>query len=521
VKINVILAVEKLLENFTLSTGGRNMKKLMTTAVCTVALTFSSVSIPPVQQANAATSPQQSEVEQKADNIISTAKSLIGTATYERYVYNPPHQFGCSGFIYYAFKQNGIDLATRDTNVQAQLGEYVPKDQLQKGDIVFFDSNPDDNDPVTHNGIYMGDNKIIHMADEENDILISDLDGKEYYQKNYKTARRVLPSFMYDQATSSTAEKVVEIAEGLIEKGSYGTPYNEETLTFNGAGLTYYTFKQVGIDLKSKTASEQSKLGEPVKRENLQKGDLVFLSNNSSNGKIVHVGVYAGNNQIVHAAGSDSGIKKSVILNGYYDEHYVTARRVIDVDAAATEDTAVNTETEAPSGETQPEGQAPAAPQEKPETETDAQPEPEAPAEKPENTENKPAAQDKGPEVSSLAEDLMGKAQYGSSYDENTMSFNSAGLAYYVFKQNGIDLQDKTAAGQAEKGQFVSKSQLKKGDLVFFSNSSSNGKIVNTAIYTGNNEVVMSAGKTLGVVKRNLDRSWYQENYVTARRIIK
>ncbi|MGM0865721.1 MAG: C40 family peptidase [Bacillota bacterium] len=484
------------------------MKKLMTTAVCTVALTFSSEPIPLVQQANAATAPQQAEVEQKADNIISTAKSLIGKATYERYVYNPPHQFGCSGFIYYAFKQNGIDLATRDTNVQAQLGEYVPKDQLQKGDIVFFDSNPNDNDPVTHNGIYIGDNKIIHMADEKNDILISDLDGKEYYQKNYKTARRVLPSFMFDQAASSTGEKVVEIAEGLIGKASYGTPYNEETLTFNGAGMTYYSFKQVGIDLKSKTASEQSKLGEPVKRQDLQKGDLVFLSNNSSNGKIVHVGVYAGNDQIVHAAGSQSGIKKSVILNGYYDEHYVTARRVIDVKAADTEDNTETTETEAPS-----------VPQEKPETETDVQPA--APEEKPENTEDKPApAPNKGTEVSNLAEDLMGKAQYGYSYDESTMSFNSAGLAYYVFKQNGIDLQDKTAAGQATKGQSVSKSQLEKGDLVFFSNSSSKGQIVNTAIYVGNNEVIMSAGKSVGVVKRNLDRSWYQENYVTARRII-
>ena len=491
----------------------------MTTAVCTVALTFSSVSIPLVQQANAATAPQQAEVEQKADNIISTAKNLIGKATYERYVYNPPHQFGCSGFIYYAFKQNGIDLATRDTNVQAQLGEYVPKDQLQKGDIVFFDSNPNDNDPVTHNGIYIGDNKIIHMADEENDILISDLDGKEYYQKNYKTARRVLPSFMFDQATSSTGEKVVDIAEGLIGKASYGTPYNEETLTFNGAGLTYYSFKQVGIDLKSKTASEQSKLGEPVKRQDLQKGDLVFLSNNSSNGKIVHAGVYAGNDQIVHAAGSQSGIKKSVILNGYYDEHYVTARRVIDVKAANSEDNTETSETEAPSVEAQPDGQAPSAPQEKPEPETDVQPA--APEEKPENTEAKPApVQNKGAEVSSLAENVMDEAQYGYSYDERTMSFNSAGLAYYVFKQNGIDLQDKTAAGQATKGQNVSKSQLKEGDLVFFSNSSSNGKIVNTAIYVGNNEVIMSAGKSVGVVKRDLNRSWYQENYVTARRII-
>ncbi|MGF3105463.1 C40 family peptidase [Rossellomorea sp. DUT-2] len=495
------------------------MKKLITTAVCTVALTFSSVSIPLVQQANAATAPQQAEVEEKADNIISTAKNLIGKATYERYVYNPPHQFGCSGFIYYAFKQNGIDLATRDTNVQAQLGEYVPKDQLQKGDIVFFDSNPNDNDPVTHNGIYIGDNKIIHMADEENDILISDLDGKEYYQKNYKTARRVLPSFMFDQATSSTGEKVVDIAEGLIGKASYGTPYNEETLTFNGAGLTYYSFKQVGIDLKSKTASEQSKLGEPVKRQDLQKGDLVFLSNNSSNGKIVHAGVYAGNDQIVHAAGSQSGIKKSVILNGYYDEHYVTARRVIDVKAANSEDNTDTTETEEPSVESQPDGQAPSAPQEKPEPETDVQPA--APEEKPENTEAKPApVQNKGAEVSSLAENVMDKAQYGYSYDERTMSFNSAGLAYYVFKQNGIDLQDKTAAGQATKGQNVSKSQLKEGDLVFFSNSSSNGKIVNTAIYVGNNEVIMSAGKSVGVVKRDLNRSWYQENYVTARRII-
>ncbi|MCA1057183.1 NlpC/P60 family protein [Rossellomorea aquimaris] len=519
------------------------MKKLVTTTVCTVALTFSSVTIPPISQSIAATAPQQTEVEMKADDIISTAKSLIGTATYERYVYNPPYEFGCSGFIYYAFKENGIDLATRDTNVQAQLGEYVPKDELQKGDLVFFDSNPNDDDPVTHNGIYIGNNKIIHMADEENDILISDLDGKDYYQNNYKTARRVLPSFMYNEAPSSTAEKVVQIAEGLIGKASYGSPYNEGTLTFNGAGMTYYTFKQVGIDLESKTAIEQSKLGEPVKREDLKKGDLVFLSNNSSDGKIVHVGIYAGNDQIIHAAGSDSGVKKSVILNGYYDEHYVTARRVIDVDAASSGDS-TGSETpvveEKPTDQpttgtegnqestTSPEPEAPIdtvtdpqpeTPADKPEQETETQPE--VPVEQPEDKEDvAPVQQDKGTAISNLAESLIGNAQYGRSYDESTMSFNSSGLAYYLYKQNGIDLQDKTSIGQSTKGRYVSKGDLQEGDLVFLSNSSSDGKVVNTAIYVGNNEVVMSAGQTLGVVKRSLNRSWYQENYVTARRII-
>ncbi len=513
----------------------------MTTAACTVALAFGSMTAPPLASAVTTTQESSPSVEQKADDIIQTAKNLIGKATYERYVYKPtyPYEFGCSGFIYYAFKQNGIDLATRDTDVQAQLGEYVPKDQLQKGDIVFFDSNPNDNDPIDHNGIYIGDNKIIHMADEDSDILISDLDGKRYYSDNYKTARRVLPSFMSNESPSSTADKVVEIAEGLIGEARYGSPYNEETLTFKGAGLTYYTYKQVGIDLESKTAIEQSKLGEPVNREDLQKGDLVFLSNNSSDGKIVHVGVYIGNDQIIHAAGSDSGVKKSVILNGYYNEHYVTARRVIDVEPSTSTDAATEENKEVAVQSTNPsttEEQKNDSTQQTEEAaveetnvkpETPAEPNEEAAVEqstveeKPEVVEEKPATtQNLGSNISNYALSIMDKASYGRSYDERTLSFNGAGLAYYVFKKNGIDLQDKTAIGQATKGQFVSKDQLKEGDLVFFTNSSNNGKIVNTAIYVGNNEVIMSAGFSPGVVKRSLDRSWYKENYVTARRVI-
>jgi cell wall-associated NlpC family hydrolase len=46
---------------------------------------------------------------------------------------------------------------------------------VKKGDLVFFDANPSNSDPTDHLGIYIGDNKIIHMANPELNITISDL----------------------------------------------------------------------------------------------------------------------------------------------------------------------------------------------------------------------------------------------------------------------------------------------------------------------------------------------------------
>ena len=90
-----------------------------------------------------------------------------------------------------------------------QQGTYVARNQLQKGDLLFFKSKKTGTDP-DHVAMYIGDNKVIHMADSKQNVVISDLD-KSYYKENYVTARRVLPTLM----SSNPATKGEKISKNL------------------------------------------------------------------------------------------------------------------------------------------------------------------------------------------------------------------------------------------------------------------------------------------------------------------
>ncbi len=70
--------------------------------------------------------------------------------------------FDCSGFIQTIFKMNGIDLP-RDANMQVKMGKPVEIDtlfeQAEVGDLLFFGAATDQ---ITHVGMYIGDQKMIH-----------------------------------------------------------------------------------------------------------------------------------------------------------------------------------------------------------------------------------------------------------------------------------------------------------------------------------------------------------------------
>lgn len=128
--------------------------------------------------------------EQKViNNIIQTGKNLIGQARYS-HTYNAPYTMDCSGFTYYIFKKNGIDLKTRDDDKQVSYGKYVPKNRLKAGDLIFYNANKPRQD-VTHVGIYMGDGKVLHMANSSSNVTISKL-SSSWHTKNYLTARRII-----------------------------------------------------------------------------------------------------------------------------------------------------------------------------------------------------------------------------------------------------------------------------------------------------------------------------------------
>ena len=96
---------------------------------------------------------------------------------------------------------------------------------------------------------------------------------------------------------------------------------------FDCSGLTLYLYQKQGIDLHRR-ASLQLQNGIIVPKEAMQVGDLVFFREGTK-APASHVGIYAGNNQIIHA-GSSTGVVYSDLDLGYFEEYFLCVRRVIN-----------------------------------------------------------------------------------------------------------------------------------------------------------------------------------------------
>ena len=100
---------------------------------------------------------------------------------------------------------------------------------------------------------------------------------------------------------------------------------------FDCSGLTMYLYQKQGIELQRR-ASMQLQNGIIVPKEAMQVGDLVFFREGTKN-PASHVGIYAGNNQIIHA-GTSTGVVYSDLDMGYFAEYFLCARRVINTRTA-------------------------------------------------------------------------------------------------------------------------------------------------------------------------------------------
>ncbi|MFC9775646.1 C40 family peptidase [Paenibacillus chitinolyticus] len=132
----------------------------------------------------------------QADSILSFAKSLEGKVQYG-YAKNDTKNliFDCSSFTKYVFNKEGIHLPW-GARAQYKLGTPVSKNELRKGDLVFFSTtatakNKDTVNKIGHVGIYIGNNKFIHNVNTKDDVVIGDLNNT--WQKNhYVASARIL-----------------------------------------------------------------------------------------------------------------------------------------------------------------------------------------------------------------------------------------------------------------------------------------------------------------------------------------
>ena len=128
----------------------------------------------------------QNSWQDKAQEVLINALSLTGI----QYKYggnSPATGFDCSGFVRYVFR-NAANLSLPPTaRAIAQIGKSVKKDELQPGDLVFFNTLKS---AFSHVGIYLGDNKFIHAPSKGKAVQVESMQNS-YWSSRFEGAQRL------------------------------------------------------------------------------------------------------------------------------------------------------------------------------------------------------------------------------------------------------------------------------------------------------------------------------------------
>lgn len=125
------------------------------------------------------------------------------------------------------------------------------------------------------------------------------------------------------------ASRIARI-EQMIEEGTQflGVPYQYgakvgDTSSFDCSSFIAYLFQQQNIPFP-RVASDQATMGMKIPFETIERGDLLFFDT-ALNGNIEHVGIYLGNNEMLHVSTS-KGVQITQLFD-YWQERYVVATR--------------------------------------------------------------------------------------------------------------------------------------------------------------------------------------------------
>jgi cell wall-associated NlpC family hydrolase len=117
--------------------------------------------------------------------------------------------------------------------------------------------------------------------------------------------------------------------------------------------------------------------------------------------------------------------------------------------------------------------------------------------------------------VVELAYKQLGKKYVWGAEGPNT--FDCSGLTSFVYKNAMGKTIPRTSIAQSQYGQYVSRSELQPGDLIF-SDTDNNGSVNHVGIYIGNGKMI-HAPRTGDVVKiSDINSTYYKNTYVTSRR---
>lgn len=94
--------------------------------------------------------------------------------------------------------------------------------------------------------------------------------------------------------------------------------------------------------------------------------------------------------------------------------------------------------------------------------------------------------------------------------------FDNSGFIYYVLRENGYVNCPRVTSDQVNMGEQVSYSQMKSGDLVFFSNEEGDISADFGGIYIGGGIMIYSSMPGDYVTEKDISESYWKKRFVTA-----
>jgi cell wall-associated NlpC family hydrolase len=155
------------------------------------------------------------------------------------------------------------------------------------------------------------------------------LNDKEYEQSLSELLDQDGVNIGVSRETEAQADNVKLLKTTAF--GFLGTRYRFGGSSRSGLDCSAFVqkvFNEMDVNLP-RTAREQYERGEVVSQGDMQKGDLVFFRTYASFPS--HVGIYLGNNRMIHASSRDRRVVISSVDTPYYRSRFIGAKRVAKI----------------------------------------------------------------------------------------------------------------------------------------------------------------------------------------------
>jgi len=129
----------------------------------------------------------KARVADRTSELVMTAMAFLGRP-YKRGGSDADTGFDCSGFVRSIYERTVGLVLPRLAKDQAAATHPIEKQDLQPGDLVFFNTMQRD---FSHVGIYVGDGKFIHSPKPGAQVRVEDMHAA-YWSRRFDGARRVM-----------------------------------------------------------------------------------------------------------------------------------------------------------------------------------------------------------------------------------------------------------------------------------------------------------------------------------------